>query len=135
MKTREWFISVLRDLAGTQKALREQQLAEEACGREMKALDKRVDSMIADVRGTLMHEFDVEKMADELVRIQQVAATRDRWAAKLSNAVVEEDRLDKLVTSMVNDLLTFPIGEVAEKDAEYLKPTPHPTSRMAGRVG
>lgn len=118
MKTREWFISVLRDLAGTQKALREQQLAEEACGREMKALDKRVDSMIADVRGTLMHEFDVEKMADELVRIQQVAATRDRWAAKLSNAVVEEDRLDKLVTSMVNDLLTFPIGEVAEKDAE-----------------
>ena len=118
MKTREWFISVLRDLAGTQKALREQQLAEEACGREMKALDKRVDSMIADVRGTLMHEFDVEKMADELVRIQQVAATRDRWAAKLSNAVVEEDRLDKLVTSMVNDRLTFPIGEVAEKDAE-----------------
>ena len=118
MKTREWFISVLRDLAGTQKALREQQLAEEACGREMKALDKRVDSMIADVRGTLMHEFDVEKMADELVRIQQVAATRDRWAAKLSNAVVEEDRLDKLVTSMVNDLLTFPIGEVADKDAE-----------------
>ena len=118
MKTREWFISVLRDLAGTQKALREQQLAEEACGREMKALDKRVDSMIADVRGTLMHEFDVEKMADELVRIQQVAATRDRWAARLSDAVVEEDRLDKLVTSMVNDLLTFPIGEVAEKDAQ-----------------
>ena len=118
MKTREWFVSVLRDLKGTQKALREQQIAEEACGREMKALDKRVDSMIADVRGTLMHEFDVEKMADELVRIQQVAATRDRWAAKLSNAVVEEDRLDKLVTSMVNDLLTFPIGEVAEKDAE-----------------
>ena len=118
MKTREWFVSVLRDLKGIQKALREQQLAEESCGREMKALDKRVDSMVADVRGTLMHEFDVEKMADELVRIQQVAATRDRWAAKLSNAVVEEDRLDKLVTSMVNDLLTFPIGEVAEKDAE-----------------
>ena len=118
MKTREWFVSVLRDLKGTQKALREQQIAEESCGREMTALDKRVDSMVADVRGTLMHEFDVEKMADELVRIQQVAATRDRWAAKLSNAVVEEDRLDKLVTSMVNDLLTFPIGEVAEKDAE-----------------
>ena len=118
MKTREWFVSVLRDLKGTQKALREQQLAEEACGREMKALDKRVDSMLADVSGTLMHEFDVEKMADELVRIQQVAATRDRWAARLSNAVVEEDRLDKLVTSMVDDLLTFPIGEVAEKDAE-----------------
>ena len=118
MKTREWFISVLRDLKGTQKALREQQLAEESCGREMRALDKRVDSMIADVRGTLMHEFDVEKMADELVRIQQVAATRDRWAARLSDAVVEEDRLDKLVTSMVDELLTFPIGEVAEKDAE-----------------
>ena len=118
MKTREWFISVLRDLAGTQKALREQQLAEEACGREMKALDKRVDSMIADVRGTLMHEFDVEKMADELVRIQQVAATRDRWAARLSDAGVEEDRLEKLVTSMVNELLTFPIGEVTDKDAE-----------------
>ena len=118
MKTREWCISVLRDLKGTQKALREQQLAEESCGREMRALDKRVDSMIADVRGTLMHEFDVEKMADELVRIQQVAATRDRWAARLSDAVVEEDRLDKLVTSMVDELLTFPIGEVAEKDAE-----------------
>lgn len=118
MKTREWFISVLRDLKGTQKALREQQLAEEACGREMKALDKRVDAMVADARGSLLHEFDVEKMADELVRIQQVAATRDRWAAKLSDAVVEEDRLDKLVTSMVNELLNFPIGEVADKDAD-----------------
>ena len=118
MKTREWFVRVWRDLKGTQKALREQQIAEESCGREMKALDKRVDAMVADVRGTLMHEFDVEKMADELVRIQQVAATRDRWAARLSDAVVEEDRLDKLVTSMVNEILTFPIGEVADKDAE-----------------
>ena len=118
MKTREWFVSVLRDLAGTQKALREQQLAEEACGREMKALDKRVDAMVADARGTLMHEFDVEKMADELVRIQQVAATRDRWAARLSNAVVEEDRLDKLIDSMTKEILSFPIGEIAEKDAE-----------------
>lgn len=118
MKTREWFVSVLKDLAGTQKALRQQQLAEESFGREMKALDKRVDSMVADARGSLLHEFDVEKMADVMMQIQQVAATRDRWAARLSDAVVEEDRLDKLVTSMVDELLTFPIGEVAEKDAE-----------------
>ena len=118
MKTREWYVSMLHDLAGTQKALRQQQIAEEACGREMKALDKRVDSMVADARGSLFHEFDVEKMADVMMQIQQVAATRDRWAARLSDAVVEEDRLVKLVTSMIDELLTFPIGEVAEKDAE-----------------
>ena len=118
MKTREWYVSMLHDLAGTKKALEKQQIAEEACGREMKALDKRVDSMVADARGSLFHEFDVEKMADVMMQIQQVAATRDRWAARLSDAVVEEDRLDKLVTSMVNELLNFPIGEVADKDAE-----------------
>ena len=118
MKTREWYVSMLHDLAGTKKALEKQQIAEETCGREMKALDKRVDSMVADARGSLFHEFDVEKMADVMMQIQQVAATRDRWAARLSDAVVEEDRLVKLVTSMIDELLTFPIGEVAEKDAE-----------------
>ena len=118
MKTREWYVSMLHDLAGTKKALEKQQIAEEACGREMKALDKRVDSMVTDARGSLFHEFDVEKMADVMMQIQQVAATRDRWAARLSDAVVEEDRLVKLVTSMIDELLTFPIGEVTEKDAE-----------------
>lgn len=121
MKTREWFVSVLRDLKGTQKALREQTAKSDECGEEMKALDARIRSMVEDVKGTVINsEFDIDATADVLMAIQDIAAARDRWAAKLGDSLAEEDRIEKSLQHLLDQLFAFPMGEVAEqpKDAE-----------------
>ena len=121
MRSREWYVSVLHDLAGTKKALERQTANSDKCGNEMKALDARVKSMLADVKGTVINsDFDVDATADALMTIQDVAAARDRWAAKLSDSVLEEDRIEESLQHLLDQLLAFPMGEVAEqtKDAE-----------------
>lgn len=121
MRTREWYVSMLRDLAGTKTALEQQTAKSDECGEEMRALDARIRSMVADVKGTVVNsQFDVDKVADDLMTIQDIAAARDRWSWKLSDSVVEEDRIEKSLQHLLDQLLAFPMGEVADqpKDAE-----------------
>lgn len=121
MRTREWYVSMLHDLAGTKSALEKQTAKSDECGTEMKALDARIQSMVADVKGTVINSnFDVNATADVLMTIQDIAAARDRWAAKLGDSLAEEDRIEKSLQHLLDELLAFPVGEVAEqpKDAE-----------------
>ena len=121
MKSREWFVNMLEELNETRRMLREQQAKSEHYDREMRSLDRRVNAMKSNLVSTLLQdEIDVGPTADALMYIQQVAVTRDHWAAEHSKSVEKEEWLENRIMNMAHQTLAFSSDEVVDQDPDEI---------------
>lgn len=121
MKSREWFVNMLEELNETRRMLREQQAKSEHYDREMRSLDRRVNVMKSNLVSTLLQdEIDVGPTADALMYIQQVAVTRDHWAAEHSKSVEKEEWLEKRIMNMAHQTLAFSSDKVDDQDPDEI---------------
>ena len=68
----------------------------------------------------LQDEIDVGPTADALMYIQQVAVTRDHWAAEHSKSVEKEEWLENRIMNMAHQTLDFSSDKVVDQDPDEI---------------